>query len=386
MRRRSDARSDATASTRSGRRARVAAGAPAIAAAALALLAAVAAGCRSASVRPPSPPPPWELANPIVPLPAPPLGIDVDLAALGATPEKVRLGRWLFYDARLSVDGTVSCATCHRPEHAFSEPLPVSTGVGGRTGTRKAPTVVNSGFPVSPVWFWDGRASSLAEQAKGPMENPVEMANTHPRVVATISGVRSYARYFREAYGDERIDIDRIADAIAAYEATRLSGGSAFDRFDAGDETALSALAQEGRDLFFGAARCNACHLGPNFSDSKFHNLGVGFEWRPLRAALDSFADPGRFAVTKVEKDLGAFKTPTLRDVTRRAPYMHDGSVATLEEAVFFYVRGGNQNPWLAPEMDEVRLAPWQVGAVVAFLEALDGTGYQDVPPAAFPE
>lgn len=344
------------------------------------------AGCRSASVRPDAPPPAWEIANPLAPLPQAPLGIDVDLRALGVTPEKARLGRWLFFDARLSIDGTVSCATCHRPEHAFSEPLRVSKGVGGKTGTRKAPTVVNSAFPVHPVWFWDGRAASLAEQAKGPMENPVEMGNTHAGVVETVSRLKGYRRYFREAYGDDRVDIDRIADAIAAYESTRLSGGSAFDRFDAGDASALSPLAQEGRDLFFGAARCNACHVGPGFSDAKFHNLGIGFEWRPGMSPRDAFTDVGRYGVTKDEKDLGAFKTPTLRDLVRRAPYMHDGSVGTLEEAVFLYVRGGNRNPWIAPEMDEVRLAPWQVPALVAFLQSLEGTGYEDSAPAAFPD
>lgn len=346
--------------------------------------AAGALACRSAPARPVAAAPEWELANPLLPLPEPPLGMDVDLAALGVTPEKVRLGRWLFYDARLSVDGTVSCATCHRPEHAFSEPVPVSTGVGGRKGTRKAPTIVNSAFPVYPVWFWDGRAASLAEQAKGPMVNPVEMANTHPGVVETVAGIAGYRRYFREAYGDERVDIDRIADAIAAYEATRLSGNSAFDRFDAGDETALGPLEQEGRDLFFGPARCSACHSGPNFTDSKFHNLGIGYE--PARPPLLGFSDVGRYAVTGDVRDIGAFKTPTLRDVSKRAPYMHDGSVATLEEAVFLYVRGGNANPWLAPEMEEVRLAPWQVEPLVAFLRSLDGSGFEDAPPAAFPK
>jgi cytochrome c peroxidase len=241
---------------------------------------------------------------------------------------------------------------------------------------------------VSPRWFWDGRAASLAEQAKGPLENPVEMANTHAQVVDTVAGARSYRRYFREAFGDERIDIDRVADAIAAYEATRLSGNSAFDRFDAGDETALSPLAQEGRDLFFGTARCTACHAGPNFSDSKFHNIGIGFRWRPGpgMSAVEAFSDPGRHGVTKEEKDLGAFKTPTLRDVSKRAPYMHDGSIQTLEEAVFLYVRGGNLNPWIAPEMQEVLVAPWHVRPLVAFLESLDGTGYEDAVPAAFPQ
>jgi cytochrome c peroxidase len=350
----------------------------------LALLGALVA-CHRADVRPAPALADWEAANPVRPLPTPPLGVEVDWKKLGVTPEKVRLGRWLFFDARLSSDGTISCATCHRPEHAFSEPTPVSTGIRGQKGTRKAPHLVNAAFPVYPAFFWDGRARTLAEQAKGPIENPVEMGNTHDGAVRTIAAVAGYRNAFREAWGDDRVDIDRIADAIAAYEATRLSGGSAWDRYEAGDEDALSPLARQGRDLFFGPGRCNACHLGPNLSDSRFHNIGVGFEWRPGLEPRDAFADPGRGAVTKAEKDLGAFKTPGLRDASKHAPYMHDGSMATLEEVVFYYVTGGNRNPWMAPEMDEIRLMGFQVRAVVSFLRALDGEGYADHAPAVFP-
>jgi cytochrome c peroxidase len=348
-----------------------------------------AGACRAA--RPEAPPealPEWERAEPLRPLPDAPLGIDpVDWKAAGITPGKVRLGRWLFHDTRLSADGTVSCATCHQAERAFSEDEPVSTGVFGLKGTRKSPPIVNPLQNVRQVWFWDGRAASLAEQAKGPIANPVEMAISHERAVEIVSGVGGYRRAFRAAYGDARIDIDRIADAIAAWEATLLSGGSKWDRFNAGDESALSPLELEGRDLFFGAGRCNACHLGANLTDARFHNVGVGYD---LRRAADAtptagFRDLGRYVVTGEPRDLGAFKTPPLRDVSRHAPYMHDGSVETLEEAVFLYVQGGVRNPWLAPEMDEVRLVGWQVRPLVAFLRALDGDRPPDPPPRSFP-
>lgn len=364
-------------------------GAPLAAAAALAALGACSTGAKGPAGTAVAAPARWELENPVQPLPPPPLGSEADLARLGGavTPEKVRLGRWLFYDARLSADASVSCASCHRPEHAFSEPTPVSTGVGGQRGGRKAPTFLNAAFPIYPVYFWDGRAGSLAEQAKGPMANPVEMANTHGAVVKTVAGIGGYRKAFREVYGDERIDIDRVADAIAAYEATRISGNSAWDRYEAGDPSALTPVQQRGRALFFGEARCSACHLGPNLTDSRFHNLGVGFspppEGKPVR---EGFKDVGRYAVTGREEDLGAFKTPTLRDVTKRAPYMHDGSMATLREVVQHYARGGNANPWLAPDVRDATLCACEVNAIVAFLAALDGQGWQDQAPRSFPQ
>jgi len=359
----------------------------------LAALAFVALSCR-ASVRPapqhgpqqPDREPPWELDNPVRPLPAPPPGLEVDLsqAKVEVTPEKVRLGRWLFFDGRLSRDGTVSCSTCHRPEHAFSEPTAHSTGIGGREGTRKAPPILNAAFPLFDAYFWDGRARSLVEQAKGPIVNPVEMGNTPEGVERTISAIPGYRRAFRQAFGDDRIDIDRVAEAIAAYEATRLSGGSAYDRFAAGDENAVAPLAREGFELFFGRARCSACHLGPSLTDSQFHNVGIGYD--PERPTLveHGFPDPGRFAVTGAPADVGAFKTPTLRDVSRHAPYMHDGSSPTLEDAVMRYVNVGS-NPWLDPAMREVQVTPADVPALVAFLRALDGTGFEDSAPRSLP-
>jgi cytochrome c peroxidase len=351
-----------------------------------------AAGCRAAGgsrpAPPPAVPPPWEAANPVRPLPAVPLGSPADFSRVPwVTPEKVRLGRWLFYDKRLSADGTVSCATCHRPANAFSEPEPVSTGIHGRRGRRKAPPIVNVAFPVYPVWFWDGRARSLAEQAKGPIENPVEMGSTMGRAARTVAGIAGYRRYFREAFGDDRVDADRVAEALAAYEATRLSGNSRYDRYDAGDASALGEEEIRGKALFFGRAQCAQCHLGPSLSDARFHNLGVG--WDPPddedAPPMDGFADKGRYEVTKDPADVGAFKTPTLRDVSRHAPYMHDGSVEDLRDAVLHYGRGGIRNPWLSERVTPVPLSRSDVAALVAFLEALDGEGYADEAPAAFP-
>jgi len=343
-------------------------------------------GCRTAATAPASSPAPWEAENPLQPLAPPPQGVPFELArahGVRVTPEKVRLGRWLFFDARLSRDGTVSCATCHDPRHGFSELKPRSTGIEGREGTRKAPPLVNVAFPLYDAWFWDGRAASLAEQAKGPLVNPVEMGNTAEGVVRTLAGIQGYRRAFREAYGDDRLDLDRVGDALAAYEATRRSGGSAYDRYQAGDDGALSEEAKQGMEVFFGRGRCSACHTGPNLTDGKFHNVGIGFE-----PAVDGvrlgFGDTGRYAVTGALADVGAFKTPTLRDVARHPPYMHDGSSPDLRDAVLRYLEIA-ANPWLDPAMREVRIFPFDVRPLVAFLEALDGTGFEEDPPRSFP-
>ena len=338
----------------------------------------------SCTAKPEAPAPEWEAANPLKPLPAPPLGSDIDLATLKdpPTPERVRLGRWLFYDTRLSGDGSVSCATCHRPEHAFSEPTPVSTGIKGQRGTRKAPTFINLAVTVYPHFFWDGRAGSLEDQALGPIENPVEMGNTHQGMVESLSRIQGYRPYFAEAFGSPDITKTTVAKAIADYERTRISGNSPWDRWRRNrDQDAVSAEVKAGHELFFGKAACNQCHLGPSFTDNTFHNLGIG--WNPKTR---SFADEGRFIVTKRQEDRGAFKTPTLREVSKRAPYMHDGSVATLREAVELYNRGGVKNPHLDPKIEVLHLSPGEVDALVAFMLALDGEGYQDIPPTAFPQ
>lgn len=339
--------------------------------------------------------PAWEAANPIVPIPDPPLGIGTEKEPLPKltelpnppTPESVRLGRWLFFDTRLSHDNTIACATCHKPEHAFSETTPVSTGIGGQKGGRKAPSFVNLAYAALPHFFWDGRADSLEEQAAGPMINSIEMGNQdHDVVVAKIAAIPSYRKYFKEAFGSEDVTLERITKAIADYERTRMSGNSPWDRWRAGDSDAVSDDVKKGHRLFFGNAFCNNCHLGPNFTDSKFHNLGVG--WDPK---TETFADEGRYAVTNVETDKGAFKTPSLRDVSKRAPYMHDGSIKTLRETVKLYSKGGEPNPYLDRKIDrrfaeQLDLSEKQITQLVKFMEALDGEGYQDTAPAAFPQ
>lgn len=333
----------------------------------------------------------WEADNPIRTVPVPPVGVadQVKWAKLEAeqglevTPEKVRLGRWLFFDPRLSADGTLSCATCHRPGNAFSEPLPTSKGIRGQVGARKAPPIVNAAFPLQPVYFWDGRAKTLAEQAKGPIENPIEMGNTHEACAKAVGGIQGYRTIFRQVYRDPEPTIDRIADAIAAYEATLFSGNSAWDIYQADDEATIDPLIKRGADLFHGKAQCNQCHLGFNFTDSRFHNLGVG--WDP---SANAYKDEGRAKITGDPADLAAFKTPTLRDVTRHAPYMHDGSIATLEEVVELYNRGGEPGaPNLSPKVRKLGLTKDEVRAIVAFLEALTGDNdHANAAPPSLPE
>jgi cytochrome c peroxidase len=334
-------------------------------------------GARALSV------PLWEVDNPILPLPTSPLGIDNKLTDLPEppTPERVRLGRWLFYDKRLSADGTLACASCHRPEHAFSEPTPVSTGIRGQKGGRKAPSFINQAWALNPSVFWDGRAKSLEEQALGPMANPIEMGHTHAAILQTLEA-NGYAQYFKQAFGTEEITNGRMAKAIADYERTRLSGNSPWDRWKrGGDENAVAEEVKKGDALFFfGKAACSQCHLGQNFTDSLFHNVGVG--WDPTTR---TFKDEGRFAVTKVDADRGAFKTPTLRDVSLHAPYMHDGSVPTLRAAVEHYNAGGIPNRHLDPKIKPLRLSDEEIDTLVKFMEALRGEGYLDTPPNTFP-
>lgn len=327
--------------------------------------------------------PAWEADNPIVPLPESPLGAEIQLASLpnAPTPQQVRLGRWLFYDTRLSGDGTISCATCHVPEHAFSEPTPHSTGIHGQVGARKSPSFVNAAVTLYPNFFWDGRAASLEEQALGPIANPIEMGATHESMVSSIQKVGAYGPYFKEAFGSETITKERVAQAIAAYEKTRMSGNSPVDRWRLNkDEGAVSAQVKQGYELFFGKAGCNQCHLGNNYTDSSFHNIGVGYDPKTR-----TFKDEGRSAITRDPAHLGAFKTPTIRDVAKHAPYMHDGSVATLRDVVELYNRGGDVNPNLDPKIRKLQLTPGEVDAVVAFMEALSGEGYMDRAPRAFP-
>ncbi len=342
-----------------------------------------AAACARSQPAPPPEVPAWEQANPIAALPAPPLGITSRLTDLKEppTPARVRLGRWLFYDTRLSADNTISCATCHHPAYGFSETEPVATGIRGQKGTRKSPGFVNAAWRLYPVFFWDGRADSLEAQALGPIANPIEMGNTHEAMVRTLTGVRSYGRYFLEAFGTGEITAERVAKAIADYERTCMSGDSAWDRWrKQRDETAVSDQVKRGHELFFGKAGCSQCHLGENFTDDRFHNVGIGWN-----ARTRAFKDGGRFEVTKAPPDRGAFKTPTLRDVAKHAPYMHDGSMATLRAVVDHYRKGGIANPYLDPKVTRLALNDADADALVKFMEALTGRNPVQTAPTAFP-
>jgi cytochrome c peroxidase len=276
---------------------------------------------------------------------------------------KVDLGKQLYFDGRLSKSNAISCAFCHNPMTGFADPRQTSIGVGGGVGGRQSPTVYNTGH--NPLQFWDGRAGSLEEQAIGPIANPVEMAETHENVVKKLGKIKGYQEQFRAVFGTE-VNLQGIAEAIAAYERTIVSTNSAFDKYVLGDSKAMDESAVRGMSLFKGKARCVLCHNGPNFTDNQFHNLGVA-QVGPMKEDL------GRYYVTRQEKDKGAFKTPTLRSITETAPYMHDGVFKTLEEVVDFLGQGGGQNPNLSPMVKPLELTQPEKADLIAFLKALTG-------------
>jgi cytochrome c peroxidase len=276
---------------------------------------------------------------------------------------KVDLGKKLYFDKRLSRDGTVSCASCHDPKKGWTDQSPVSTGIKGQKGGVSAPTVLNSAY--MELQFWDGRAKSLEEQAKGPIQNPIEMGFTHKEAVARLKTIKGYAPLFEKAFGTRGIDIERVAMAIAAFERTVLTGNSPYDKWQAGDKKAMSAAAQRGFKLFHGKANCAICHDGFNFSDSDFHNIGVGMQAKEPNL--------GRYAQTKEEAHKGAFKTPTLRNLRDTAPYMHDGSEKDLAAVVEYYDKGGFKNPWLSGRIKPLGLTKKEKADLVAFMDALNG-------------
>jgi cytochrome c peroxidase len=303
------------------------------------------------------------------------------------TADTIAIGRMLYYDPQLSVDGTISCASCHAPQFAFADERPVSVGVGKKTGTRHAPTVVNSAY--STLQFWDGRAPSLEEQAKGPMVNPVEMAHSLDGVVNRLQADPQYVALFKRAWGTDRIDIDLVAKSIASFERTVIAGDSPFDRFYYGhDKKALSPAAQRGLKLFIDPkkANCEVCHsIGKTsalFTDNKFHNLGVGADTR------GNLNDTGRFSQTKKDEDMGCFKTPTLRNLAHRGPFMHDGSFPTVKDALAHYIGGGNKNDHLDKEMHPLDFLTFaERDDLLEFLDALNGKLPNNIgpPPALAP-
>lgn len=288
------------------------------------------------------------------------------------TEERIDLGKKLFFDPRLSGSNWISCASCHNPGLGWSDGLPRAIGHGMGTLRRSTPTIVNAAF--NNLQMWDGRFSSLEQQALGPIQDKGEMNQDLSQLVKKLSAIEGYRNAFGDAYPNEGISGFTIAKALAAFERTVLCSESPFDRWRKGDKDALSESAKHGFALFEGKANCTACHEGFNFSDGGFHNIGV----KPAKDEIDH----GRFAVKKVPANLGAFKTPTLRDVALTAPYMHNGLYRTLEEVVEHYDRGGDMSEHLDPNMMPLNLSAQEKADLVTFMKSLTGKPIQ----LAFPQ
>jgi len=290
-----------------------------------------------------------------------PLGLDERALLIPVdnplTREKIELGRQLFFDRRWSRTQTVSCASCHQPERGWSDERRVSIDHEGKPTRRHAPTIINRAF--STLEGWAGHRDSAEDLlAKLPFTS-AEAIERH------LGPVKAYQAQFQRVFGTG-VTADGVAKAIASFQRTLLSGNSPYDRYRAGDAAALSPAARRGLALFEGKAACAKCHNGFNFSDQGFHNTGIG-------TGIVDNPDLGRYEVTRRNVNRAAFKTPTLRDVARRGPYMHDGSLATLQEVVAFYDRGGIPNPALSPDIARLGLVAAEQADLVAFLEALSG-------------
>ena len=321
----------------------------------------------------------------------------VGLAENPLTRAKIELGWQLYFDTRLSSDNTVSCASCHHPDEGYGRNTPFGIGVKGQQGGRNSP--VNFNRILSRLQFWDGRAASLEEQARGPIVNPIEMANTHEKAVATLKSIPGYVKQFEGVFGTKGLNIDTVAQAIASFERCLVTGPSPYDfaeqlkRFEklSADDLAdikaddpelyatylqavaeakkspLSDSARRGRELYFSERiNCAACHVEANLADEKYHNIGVGMD-QPM-------PDEGRMAITKKPEDYGAFKTPTIRNVALSAPYMHDGSQKTLEEVVEHYNKGGLPNKNLSNKIKQLDLKGQEKKDLVEFMKACTGS------------
>jgi cytochrome c peroxidase len=321
------------------------------------------------------------------------------------TDAKAKLGDMIFDEKRVSADNSVACNTCHSPRNGFTTHTETSRGVGDQLGKRNAPSLLNAMFYKS--MFWDGRTTTLEEQATLPILNPIEMGQKDPKeVVAKLAAIPEFVQAFQQVFG-RPVNWEDMGKALAAFERTRLSTEAPFDRFLHGDEKALNASQRRGWDLFTGKARCGTCHTYdpalPLFGDNRFHNTGVAvrkqdFNQLATRAASSTttgnnaeidklaletdFSQLGRFLVTKKREDIGAFKTPFLRDVLLTAPYMHDGSVETLWDVVEFFNKGGERNPFLDAEMKPLGLTESEVDDLVNFLGALTSDRFAELRAA----
>lgn len=302
-------------------------------------------------------------------------------------PRLAELGRKLFFDRRLSGDGTMNCATCHTPQEQFADGQPLSAAYPTNKHWRHTPSLINVGY--LQVWFWDGRSVSLEDQAKGPIHSSFEMNLNLDYLVAKLREIPAYRELFATACGAP-VSQEQVTLALAAFERTLVMRDSPFDRALAGDGQALSAAARRGAEIFFGPrGGCSVCHAGALLSDQQFHNVGVGetdeLRHDPQRRATRNFfvgqyglepleRDPGRFALTRRPQDLGAFRTPPLRQVAETGPYMHNGSLPTLEAVIAFIVAGGGSDPNRSPLLRPLALTAGEQADLLAFLRSLSGT------------
>ncbi len=292
------------------------------------------------------------------------------------TKEKVDLGRLLFFDKRVSSTNTISCATCHDPKFGWSDGRKKSIGVKKREGRRNSPTIINSAYLSS--FFHDGRANSLESQAKGPIETDVEMDMPMEKLVKKLKNIKDYRKLFANAFGDEGICEDTILKAIASFERTIISLNAPFDRWIKGDANAISLVANEGFEIFIDKGRCASCHDGFNFTNESFNNVGLGDD-----------KDLGVYEISKNKSMIWkrAFKTPTLRDISKTAPYFHDGSVKTLNEAVTFCGNGGRVGAKSrSPFFRDRKLDESDVVKVVEFLKTLSSDNINTQIPLTFPK
>lgn len=324
------------------------------------------------------------------------------------TRAKIELGRQLYFDTRLSSDNTISCASCHHPEEGYGRHTQFGIGVDEQMGDRNSPISYNR--ILSGAQFWDGRADSLEAQAVGPIANPIEMANTHEKCVETLKNIAGYKIQFEKIFPAEGLTIDTVGKAIATFERAIVTSPAPYDyyelvrsvnnQFDEDEiaelkdedpelfaryskaleeSAAMSESARRGRELFFTEkANCTACHAGANFTDEKYHNLGVGMDKEE--------PDLGRFKVTMEDKDRGAFKTPTVRNASLSAPYMHDGSQATLDEVVEWYAKGGHPNDYLSDKMKKLELSDQDKKDLIAFMVEGLTSDFPQVQMARLPE
>jgi cytochrome c peroxidase len=278
--------------------------------------------------------------------------------------DRIQLGRMLFFDPRLSAKSTTSCASCHNPAFGWTDGLQRAFGYDMKPLRRATPTIVNAAY--NKIQMWDGRKPTLEEQALGPLLSPDEHNLTVESLEARVRGIPGYAPLFDKAYPGEGVSAGTIGKAIASFERTVVSGDSPFDHWQRGDESAVSESVKRGFTLFTGKAQCALCHQQPNFTDDGFHNIG-------LKGNGES-EDAGRFEQRKVKVLKGAFKTPTLRDISLTAPYMHNGLYRTLEEVVDHYDRGGDVADNLSPNIHPLNLSAQEKADLVAFMKSLTGT------------